>query len=788
MIDNKTIKSLEFNKILEILSSFAVCDVTKTEILKTVPAQSLPEAELLQKQTAEAYITKTKYNLSPVVSFDEIDEILSKANIGAILQMGELLKIARVIRAARIAKKEIEGTGEDIVSLKNIVSTLFIDNELEKIIGDSILSENEMKDEASDKLRSVRRKIKTADARLKEKLNSYTRSGEVSKYLQDNLITIRNGRFVLPVKSECRSFIPGLIHDQSASGATVFIEPLPVIDLNNEIKSLKLEEAQEIERILTILSGLVSSCAQRLENCRNVCIMLDIIYAKCAFSIDFKCARPIINSSGEVNFINARHPLIDKNKVVPVNVGFGKDFKLLLITGPNTGGKTVALKTVGLFCLMAYCGIPLPCDDGSTLPVFDSIFCDIGDEQSILNSLSTFSSHIVNLSNIMNNITPHSLVLLDELGGGTDPSEGAALAIGIIKYLELMGARGILTTHYGKLKEYALISKNLKNGCMQFDEETLSPTFKLIIGIPGVSNALKIAQNYGLSDYIIKEAKNSLETEKVQFELVLQNAEKVKYAALKEKEELERLRYDLEEQLKAVKKERSQIEEKLNRINLNAQAEIKKIVSKNSEKAESILDEMKELLKAADDKALFTARQKMRELEDMQYLISKDNVPVSFKSVQKESLKIGMKVLLAKIGTTAEVRRIFENKNEAEVLSGNVILNVKISDLAELENDGAPSENFKKTEGNRKADKELPQNTLELKVLGLTVYEAIEVIYPHIVSSTGQNVVLKIIHGKGTGALAAGIRSFLKNTKEVKNFRVGGYYEGGAGVTVAEII
>ncbi len=790
MIDKRTIKSLEFDKILEILSGFAVSEITKADMLQTLPVFEFDEAVRNQTLTREAYITKTKYNISPVFSIDDVKAIVSKAKIGSILQMGELLKVGRIIRAARISKKEIESTGEDIVFLKNIVSVLFIDTELEKAVGDSIAGENEMKDEASDKLKSIRRKMKQADARLKEKLNSYTRSGSISKYLQDNLVTVRNGRFVLPVKSECRASVPGLIHDQSSTGSTVFIEPFPIIDLNNEIRSLKLEEAQEIERILAVLSEMVSNSSDRLVLCQDACVMLDIVYAKSAFSDHFRCSLPKLNTKGFVKLINARHPLIEKNKVVPVDLSFGDDYKLLLITGPNTGGKTVCLKTVGLFCLMSYCGIPVPCGEGSELAVFDNVFCDIGDEQSILNSLSTFSSHIVNLVDITDKITNKSLVLLDELGGGTDPAEGAALAIGIIKYIELMGANGILTTHYGELKEYALVSKNIKNGCMQFDEETLRPTYKLIVGIPGVSNALKIARNYGLNDYILREAKNNLKEETVKFELVLQNAEKVKTEAIKEKEELQLLKTELESELLKAKTERRLINEKLERINANAQIETKKIVNKNIERAESIIEEMKTLIEEADEKALLTAKRKLRELEDIQYLASKSEIPVTFKAIDKNDLRIGMRVMLAKIGTAGEIKKINLNKNEAEVLSGNAVVTVKIPDLCAIE-----THQNKQSKPEVKPDaaqtsrlKSENQSVIELKVLGLTVSEAIEIIYPHILNNVGQNAALKIIHGKGTGALGAGIRGFLKNTKEVKAFRIGGYYEGGAGVTFAEII
>lgn len=785
MTDTRTIKALEFDKITEILSGFAVSTPSKEQILKLQPSYDYDEVSKLLSLVDEAFITKTKYNLSPIVGFDDISELLVKAQKGATLNMAELLSVARLIRSARILKKEISGTGEDIVLLKDLILPLYIDVELEKAIGDSILGENEMRDEASDKLYSIRKKLKQADARLKERLHSYTRTSDISKYLQDNLVTIRNGRFVLPVKSECRASVPGLIHDQSASGSTVFIEPFPVVELNNEMVSLKSEESAEIERILRVLSDMVSTSAKQLDFCQEICILSDIIYAKYAFMISFNAIIPKINKSGYTNLINARHPLISPQNVVPISLSVGREYNLLLITGPNTGGKTVSLKTVGLFCLMTYCGIPVPCSSGSEICVYDAVYCDIGDEQSILNSLSTFSSHIVNIKSITDKITGNSLVLLDEIGGGTDPAEGAALAVGIIKFLELMGTRGILTTHYGELKEYAMISDKIMNACMQFDATTLSPTYKLILGLPGVSNALKIAQNLGLSDYILKEAKNSLKTEKAQFENVLSNAEKAKSDAMEEKEKYSKLNGELTEQRDKLIEERKALQVRYNKINENARLEIKRIVSSSVERADTLIEEMKELLKRADEKALFEARQKKRELEDLQYLTERETDQSDLIPLKPEDVKIGMKVILRTTGTVGEIKSLPDKKGTVEVITGSITVRTDIDALS-AQNEKCDAKKTPKRE-KRQGSIENAPSIKEIKVLGLTVSEAIEVIYPYIVADSGRNVTLKIVHGKGSGALGKGIQKYLKSQKEIKSVRYGGYGEGDTGVTFAEI-
>lgn len=787
MIDLKTLNVLEYDKILLKIRECAVSQRAKAEILNIVPSDDFDEVVKLQALTKEAYEISYKYLLNPIVEFDAVDEILQKAKVGACLQMGELLRVARVLRSARIAKKTILSSGTDIVYLKKIVEYMSPNELLENLINESIASEFEMKDDASDKLKSLRRKIIVTGNKLKDKLAGYTKSNEVSKFLQDNLVTVRNGRFVLPVKSESRSGVPGLVHDQSASGSTVFIEPFVIVEMNNELRTLQIEESQEIERILQVLSDNVSNCSESIIFCQEHITALDIVFSKCAYSIMMRGESPIINNSGYVNLKNARHPLIDDTKVVPIDVIVGGDQNILLVTGPNTGGKTVCLKTVGLFSLMACSGLMLPCDGNSEVSVFEDIYCDIGDEQSITQSLSTFSSHILNIVKITEKITPKSLVLLDELGAGTDPIEGAALAIGILKYIELIGSVGVITTHYSELKEYALISKNIMNACMQFDEKTLKPTFKVMLGIPGVSNALKIAKNLGLNEYILKNAYENLNEEKVRFEQVLQNAETVKSEAIKEKENLQILRSELEAKNIKLEFERKNLSEKLEKINANARLETKRLVSASLDKADELIANIKEQMHIANEKSLIQAWQYRKQLENMQYDMETEIEKPNYEAINIEKLKIGQTVVVISLNSVGIVKSLPNKKNEISVAIGSITTNISVNNLGNLIDTDKKQKQLKTNIVTTK--RETASLVIEeVRVLGLTVSEAVEILEPHIYNAfNGPNKVLKIIHGKGTGALSKGIHAYLKSCNMVFGFRFGKYGEGDNGVTIAEM-
>ncbi len=782
MDKNKILEVLEFDKVLEQIAECAVSEPTRDVIKKLVPLNELEEVKKLQRLTHEAYLISQKYLLRPVVEFDDATQLISKAVANSCLLSTELLKVGGVLRSARIAKSEIAKTGDDIQLIKQKLLTVYVDENLEKNIYRCIAPDGTVRDDASETLRLTRKKIVEVGAKLKDSLQSFVRSPETAKFLQDSIVTVRSGRFVLPVKSECRGMIKGLIHDKSSTGATVFIEPYVAVDLNNELKYLQIEEQNEIERILLSLTEAVAVSAENVKKCYDLCITLDIIYAKLAYSIKIKGISPILNDKGKINLVNARHPLIPADLVVPVSVSTGTDYKILVITGPNTGGKTVCLKMVGLCCMLAAIGVWLPCDNESEISVFDNIFCDLGDEQSIENSLSTFSAHVNNVINITNNVTNKSLVLMDELGAGTDPVEGAALSLGIIKYLELMQVTGIITTHFDELKEYALISNNLTNACMQFDERTLKPTYKLVMGVAGVSNALTIASTLGLNDYIIKEARQFLSEEHVQFNKVLEQAEIAKSNADHQATQLKLERELLREERDKITQLRKQYEDKIQKINGNAKAETRRIVTSMIEQAEDLMQQLKDTLAERNEKALLEAKRLTKQLLEVKP--SEDEVNIDeFEPIKADDVAIGLNVYVKPLRSIAVIESLPDRKKLVSVRVGSVKTNVKISDLAVCTRDEIKPK--KKINAVTKRENSHTGTVEEIMVIGMTVAEAINVIEPYILSNSGNT--LRIVHGKGTGKLGKGIQNYLKSNVMVRSFRYGGYGEGDLGVTICEL-
>ncbi|MCL2375186.1 MAG: endonuclease MutS2 [Firmicutes bacterium] len=802
MIDTKTIETLEFDKILFKVTSFAASDCSKEEILNLLPSTKIETAQQLLNLTEEMYWLVHKLNRSPIIKIEDCKSIIKKSVAHAMLNMGELLKIAILIRSARIAKKEILAVSENVPNLTRLIDGLDPPTDLEKAIGDSIANDSEMKDSASDALRSIRQKILAADKKLKDKLNSYAKSSTYAKVLQDSVVTIRNGRFVLPVKAECRNEIQGLIHDKSSTGATVFIEPMAVVELNNELKNLQLEETHEIERILQMLSGWVMGYAEKLEKAQKICIECDIIHAKMSYGVSLRATKPILNDKGILNLKKARHPLIDTKTVVPVDLSLGKNFRLLLITGPNTGGKTVCLKTAGLFCAMAATGLFIPSEEESEVAIFDRIFCDIGDDQSIANSLSTFSSHILNISSITKAVTDKSLILLDELGSGTDPKEGAALGLGILQFFIERGVKGILTTHYSELKEYAFTSKAVENACMQFDEKSLKPTYKLLMGIPGASHALKISESLGLNPKILKTARDSIGSRDERFEEVLKEAESAKAKALEDAEKAEVLREEVEVALGQVKNERAILQEKLANMNERTKAEVKKVVGNVTDKASELIEQMQELIKEADEKALLKAKQLRSQIEDLVYTAAEEKAPKKTKPLEAKDIVVGMQVAAEGIEGDATVLSLPDKRGEVNLKVGNLQIKMKAGKLrAVVSSSASKVDTMLQAQAQRSkkinvsnitsattTKKTIPApTTQEIKMLGLTVSESIEVLEPYIMSSTGQAVTLKIVHGKGTGTLGKGIQQYLRANKSVISVRYGKYGEGETGVTFAEL-
>ncbi|MFR1565006.1 MAG: endonuclease MutS2 [Christensenellales bacterium] len=790
MPEKRIFDLLEFNKIKETVAQYTVSNRAREEILSSAPSFDKYEIETALNMTREASLMLEKYQLNPVAAFDDLDEILEKSKKDVTLAMGELLNVGRLLRSARIAQSTLKSAPNEINLLKNITENIFIDKSLEKKIFDCILSESEMSDNASDKLYGLRRKILNLNLKLKEKLLSYTRNNNSSKYLQDNLVTIREGRYVLPVKSECRGEVQGLVHDKSATGSTVFIEPFAIVELNNELKFAISEEQAEIEKILFEFSKQVAMRSDELFVAQNACTILDIVFCKAKYSIKIKGIFPEICNKKAIKFTEARHPLIDAHKVIPVNIETGENYRILIITGPNTGGKTVCLKTAGLFCLMAYFGLYLPCAKAS-LSIFDDIFCDIGDEQSIENELSTFSSHVNNLIYITQNMTADSLVLLDEVGGGTDPTEGAALAVGIVKYIEQIGSAAILTTHYDELKEYALTSPAAENACMQFDENTLSPTYKLITGMPGTSNALKIAKRLGLNLEIIRCATENLSAEKIRFENILQNAEKIKNQSIAELEETRKIKETTERERAQIEEKRLRLDAALEKIKNNAAAETKRLISSSMDRADEIIEEMKVEMQKADEAALLRAKKLRHELEDISYRINDEHRETICESLSEAEIKPGAIVIVKSLGASGTIKSVNIKKREAEIQIGMVKTNIAFSEL------GKPTPSREKnaplpTKRAIQSKKESISSGFserEIKVLGMTVSEAIEAIEPYILSMSNMDdaKILRIVHGKGTGALGKGIQAYLKSNPLIAEYRYGRYGEGDNGVTIATV-
>ena len=609
MTSKNTLNVIEFDKILNIVSSYAISNIGKEYLLRTAPTNDVNAANNALDLTYEAFCILYEKAIDPIDYFDDIEQLIQKAKINAILSCGELLKIGRAIKAAHTAIYKLKPLSE-FDKLKNIINEITPLKKLYENIQISILDENEVSDKASEKLASIRRKITNCKANIKEKLNNYIKSPTYSKYLQDNIITVRNERFVIPVKMEFKNEIKGLLHDQSSSKATAFIEPMQVVELNNQLKSLLIDEQLEIERILTQLTYEVNNNADALMRNQKALIALDTVFAKARYAQHIKATKPFITQDYYINIKKGRHPLIPQDKVVPIDIEVGGKHKVLIISGPNTGGKTVSIKTVGLFAAMAASGFMLPAQE-ITLPIFKKIFCDIGDFQSIENSLSTYSSHIKNIADITDNLTQGSLILIDEIGAGTDPTEGAALAIGIIKYLLKFDVLAVVTTHYSELKEFSLTHPNIRNASMEFDYKTLLPTYKVMMDLPGTSNALTIAGHLGLNHEILEEAKKTINQEKHNYENILRLARSLKSQAQKEYEQARLEREQLQQKIKEVIKEKEELAKIKEKIQSTADREVKAIIQKKTEQANEYIEQISQILKQAelDQSQLLKAKQ-----------------------------------------------------------------------------------------------------------------------------------------------------------------------------------
>lgn len=788
----KTLKTLEYNKIVDLLIEKAESELGKDLAKKIVPLRKMENIEELQRETEEAYSLIMKRGNPPLYGIYSIALEVKRLDIGGSLSPGSLLKISDMLRVSRGLKNYIKETKDDKVSnypiIEGLVEDLSIFKHIEDEINNAIISEDEISDNASSTLKSIRRQIASKNDSVKSKLNSIINSQSHKKYLQDSIVTIREGRYVIPVKQENRSSVPGLVHDVSSSGATAFVEPMAVVELNNELRELEIKEREEIERILKELSNLVAEESENILENQKILQQLDFIFAKGKLALDMKATRPILNEKGYINIKKARHPILNAKKVVPIDVYLGKDFNSLIITGPNTGGKTVTLKTVGLLTLMAQSGMHIPADFNSEIAVFNQVFADIGDEQSIEQSLSTFSSHMVNIVDILNNVEYNSLILFDELGAGTDPTEGAALAMSILDHLLKLNVRTMATTHYSQLKLYALTTENVTNASVEFDVETLSPTYKLLIGVPGKSNAFEISKRLGLQDYIINEAKDLISKENIEFEDVLQALEKDRIATEENKNVAERYRMEVEKLKEDLALEKDRIKEQRDKLLQKAREDARDILRNAKEDADSLVGELRDISSEIEkdrNKKIQEAQDKLKsKLTDVEKTLSSAVLNVKSKKPPK-NLKIGETVEVLTFNQKGDVLSEPDESGNVRVQVGIMKITAHISTLKRTTSD----ENEKIHTRNKTiiSNKSKDIKT-EIDLRGKNLDEAFLEVDKYLDDAYIAGLKeIHIIHGKGTGVLREGMKSYLRGHKHVRTSRLGVYGEGGDGVTIVEI-
>ena len=779
----KTLKALEFNKILAEIASKASSVPAREAIMEIRPYNDPNYIEELLDEVAEADKIAFEYATNLSFAFDDISAILDKAEVMSVLTMGELLRVSKMLRVAYSVKNSIAKVPDDsLTRIKRIAASVYTDKELEESIESAIISDTEMHDRASEELRSIRIRIRKTGEQIKSKLYTYITSPTYAKYLQDNIVTVRGDRYVIPVKAEWRSAIPGLVHDQSGSGQTLYIEPMAVVELNNTLKTYILEEQAEIERILRAFTLKVSVAATDIRDSFTKIIKLDTVFAKAYYANSVRAVKPQMNTDGIIEISRGRHPLINPKTVVPTDVNLGKKFDLLFITGPNTGGKTVALKLVGLLTAMAMSGIFVPCAE-AVLNIFDEVYCDIGDEQSIEQSLSTFSSHIANISGFIEKLNANSLVLLDELGAGTDPTEGAALAMSIAQYIKDRGAKAIITTHYNELKEYAVVTPRAENASMDFDPLTYSPTYRLIVGTPGVSNALLIAGKLGLPAEIVQRAKEGIAEGKLDFENVISSMEEARHNAMENEEKSKEMLKTAEKTLKEAERERDRLFIQREKLNENVRKETKRLVEEAMGEANEIISAMRALLDDPTEADLFKARKLKKSLE--KYIVNEDNEFMGFGEEADGEISEGDAVLVKPLKAEGIVSKIDYRKNSAVVTLGKMNSTFKLDVLQKL----------KKA---KKAEAPVPVHTArkldneafspELNLIGMTSVEARAELQKYLDKAILKGVnELRIIHGYGTGKLRETVRNYLKSCSFVDSYRDGVYGEGERGVTIVRL-
>lgn len=790
-MNQKVLRTLEYNKIVERLAEYAFGADTKERCLSLLPSTSLSEITNTQQQTKDAMNRSLKKGRLDCSGIKPLSSAIRRVEIGGTMNIEELLGLCKLLETARRVKAYGRKEREDIPS--DSLSELFDGLEPLSPLCDEIrrciISVDEISDDASSNLKSIRRSIRSTGDRIHGQLNQMLNNQNVRNCLQDFVITMRNGRYCLPVKAEAKSQITGMVHDQSSSGSTLFIEPMAVVNLNNELKELSIKEQDEIAVILATLSAKAGEYIPAIETDYQILTELDFIFAKAAYALEYNGITPHFNTERKIRILKGRHPLLDAKKVVPIDISLGSDFDQLVITGPNTGGKTVSLKTVGLLTLMGQAGLPIPSGDRSELAVFDDIFADIGDEQSIEQNLSTFSSHMTNIIHILKEANEHSLVLFDELCAGTDPTEGAALAVSILSYFHSRGIRTMATTHYSEIKIYALTTSGIENACCEFDVETLSPTYRLLIGIPGKSNAFAISKKLGLSDTLIEDARTRISSNEQNFEDLLSDLEASRITIEKEQAEINRYKSEIAALKQQLKNKQEKLDESRDAI-----------LRKAKEEANQILQEAKDTADEAirNFNKYGTTRPSIQEMEKQRTNIrekmaanekksSKEKDTAIYNPKVPKKLRIGDSVKVLSMNLTGTVHSLPNAKGDLFVQMGILRSQVNIKDLVLIEDAAPGSKKYAKTgAGKLKMSKSASVST-EINLIGKTVDEAIALLDKYLDDAYLAHLPsVRIVHGKGTGALRSAVQSHLKRQSYIKSFHLGEFGEGDAGVTIAE--
>lgn len=790
------LEKLEYNKILEQLNKFCTTQYGKNLANELLPSNEKTKVISLLQETLEAINLSTRNSFPSFYDAGNIEITLKQLESMQILNTKSLLNLANILKNAEELKTYFDKdfiTSDSFPILSNLFNMLYSNNSITSKIFSCILEEDIIDDRASKELYSIRNKKKNLEQEIRSKLNNMIHSSSYSKYIQEPIITIRNERFVIPVKEEYRSSIKGLIHDVSNAGSTVFIEPLSVFEMNNEIHELVNNENIEIEKILSELSQLFVPIISHIIDNLDIIGKLDFIFAKAKYAKTINAIIPKVSNRKEITFKNARHPLINKETVVPITLTLGKDFSTLLITGPNTGGKTVTLKTVGLLTCMACSGLAIPCDENSSIYVFDNIFTDIGDDQDISSSLSTFSSHMTNIVDILKNFTSESLILLDELGSGTDPIEGANLAISILEHIKNIGALIICTTHYPELKKYALVTDGFENASVEFDVSTLSPTYRLLVGIPGKSNAFEISKKLGLDSKIIENAKSRLSSKEIAFEDLLKNIYDDKALIEKEKEDITKELNQVKLLRKSLERDNISLKQKESELINNAKIKARNILLDAKEEANEIIKEMNNLAKENklnSNSELFNLRNTLNsKIKDIKIYDENEDNNSSNTNLKPEDIYLNMKVFVKTLKQPGIVISHTSKSNEVRVQIGSIKTNVNIKNLEKLDNSNTNTKNDSTSSSYIYANISKTMNAKsEINVIGYNVDEAIFVIDKFLDDCyLAKLQTVRIIHGKGTGKLRNGIHKFLKTNPHVKSFRLGSFGEGEMGVTVVEL-